>query len=287
MTKMSDVMETAPVTTTETAPVETTQQTQQQAAPQAVQPATETKSSLLDVFKSKAPQGAPTGWLEKVKDEDALIKTVYAAQSLIGKKGDIPAEDAPEEVRGAFWKKMGADEIKGVELVGQQKELFEESVNKLADIYKSTLLTAKNSKDHAQKMLSAYVQAEEQAMIAEQNAAKAAEAAELQALSRKFGLNAEQITAEINGVYSRFGWSADTPIREALLTIAKETGNSRVMVDANLHNTIQGLETQQKHAYDIVVELAKNPNRTTEYDAALKELKAINAKVTAFSKNSG
>ena len=279
---MSDVMETAPVvTTTETAPVETTQQTQQ-AAPQAVQQAAEVKASLLDVFKSKAPQGAPTGWLEKVKDEDALIKTVYAAQSLIGKKGDIPAEDAPEEVRGAFWKKMGADEIKGIELVGQQKEVFEESVNKLADIYKSTLLTAKNSKDHAQKMLSAYVQLEEQAMIAEQNAAKAAEAAEVQALSRKFGLNAEQINAEINGVYSRFGWSADTPIREALLTIAKETGNSRVMADANLNNTVHGLETQQQDAHRVLVDMARKGINGVEYDMQLRKVKELNSKVSAF-----
>lgn len=278
--------DTAPVTTTETAPEQkTAAQTQTQ----------ETKTpSLLEVFKSKAPEGAPTGWLEKLKDDEGLIKTVYSAQSLLGKKGDIPAEDAPDEVRQEFWKKLGADKVAPLEIpdFGEEfgkmgaelKEYYGGVSAKVAEIAKAVAPTAKNVPDLMNKVLETFIKQDaENARLARIEQEKQLKA-QFETVAKKAGLSVDQLNKEIEAVKGKYGWGNETSIAELLLTLAKETSNTNTLKEAYLHNTAEGLDTQFEHENAILIDMAKKNISGIEYDTQLAKVQKLIEKISQMRK---
>ena len=277
-----EVVDTAPVM--ETAPAETTEAVET------------TRASLLETFRSKAPEGAPTGWLDKVKDDESLIKTTYAAQSLLGKKGDIPPEDAPDEVRGEFWNKLGADKIAPLEIpdFGEEygdmgaelKEYYGGVSEKVAEIAKTVAPTAKNVPDLMNKVMEAFIkedaEASRVAKIEQQKQMKE----QFETVAKKAGLSVDQLNQEVEQVKAKYGWSNDTSIAELLLTLAKETSNSNTLKDAHLNNTAEGLEAQQLDAHSVLMDMVKKGVSGAEYEMQLRKVRELNEKLSNLQKTS-
>ncbi len=280
-----EVTDTAPETT-ETAPAETTETTQE----------VSTAQSLLDVFKSKAPEGAPTGWLEKIKDEDSLVKTVYAAQSLIGKKGDIPAEDAPDEVRQEFWNKLGADKVAPLDLpdFGEEfgdmgaelKEYYGGISEKVAEIAKTVAPTSKNVPDLMNKVLESFIKEDAEAARVAKFEQQKQMKEQFETVAKKAGLSTDQLNQEIEQVKGKYGWDDSTSIAELLLTLAKETSNSNTLQDAHLNNTMEGLDSQFEHENAVLIDMAKKNVSGVEYDSQLAKVQKLMEKISNLQKRS-
>jgi len=249
---MSDeAKDTAPVEVTETAPVET--------APVEVAPIEakveakeEIKPSLLAALKGMVP-AEKAKWLEKYKDDQSALNGIMSAQEMLGKKGDIPKEDASPEAIKEFWGKLGADsiEIKGIELgedFGGMKTGLEEYYKgvggKLNEIAKQEISKAKNIPDMLNRIFSRFANEDAQGQL---QASK--EQAELDdkligKLAGKTGLSRDQIGKTYQETMQRYGWGDETTKYEVMLELAKNTTNSKVMQDSYLHNTSEGVQQQ-------------------------------------------
>ena len=148
-----EVKDTAPVVDTapETTPTEAPAETQ---AP-----------SFRDSFKEKVGEDAFKSF-EKYTDDDSLVNGIKAAQSMIGKKGDIPAEDAAEDAYQEFWGKLGSDKIdlKAPELgeefgdlAGDLKETYGGITARIQEIAKEQIGKSKNLPDIIQNVLGQYL----------------------------------------------------------------------------------------------------------------------------------
>jgi len=278
-----EVVDTAPVT--ETAPAEVAE---------AVETTDSAKSGdWYESFKSSLGEEERKS-IEKYKDGDSFKKGTFSAFSMIGKKGDIPAEDAPDEVRSAFWNKLGADKVSAVEipdfgeeygdLGAELKEYYGGVSEKIAEIAKGIAGSAKSVPDLLNKVMQEFIKDDaENARVARLEQTKQMKE-QFEKVAKKSGLSVEQLNQEVEQVKAKYGWGNDTSIAELLLTLAKETSNTNTLKDAHLNNTSEGLEQQQLDAHGILMDMVKKGVSGAEYEIQLRKVKELNEKLSKMQK---
>jgi len=231
------------VTDTVTAPVEESA-TQAEATPVA--------PSLRDAFAEKL--GDDFKSFEKYKDDESLINGIMSAQQMIGKKGDIPAEDADDETKAEFWKKMGLSDEMDITLPEFGEE-FGDLANQLPDYYggikdqileiaKDVIPKSGNVNEMLNGIMNEFVKRDADATRIREAENMAAQKDMLEKVAAKNGISADQLSAKTEEIMNRQGWSNETHFTEVLLEFAKMTENSTELKDAHLHNTTEGLDTQ-------------------------------------------
>ena len=229
----------------DTAPVEET-------APATDAPAPVDAPTLRDTFKAKVGDDAFKSF-EKYSDDDSLVNGILSAQSMIGKKGDIPAEDADAETYKEFWGKLGSENIKidPIELGDEfgaitqdLKDVYGGITESIQDIAKEEIAQSKNIPDLMNRIVGRYLK--EDAERARLGAVEQKEASEKQfaATAGKTGLSTDQLKAVNEEVIKQNGWDESTSIAEVLYTLSKATTNSNTMKEAHLNNTNEGLDAQ-------------------------------------------
>lgn len=277
--------ETAPVTTETapvTAPVEQTQtQTQTQEAPKAL--------GIREGLMAKLPK-EKTKWLEKYKDDEATVNGIMSAVEMLGKKGDIPKEDATPEAFKEFWSKLGADKVElktpefGAEfgdLGGQLKEYYGSVNAKVAEILKNEIGTAKNIPDLFNKVMSKFIADDAEATRLRETETKKQMQEAFQKVAVKSGLSTDQLKAMNDEVVKKYGWDDSTSFAEVLLTLAKETSNSNIIKDSFANNTSQGLEMQLA---EIVTSDDYLHSSGPKHDMAVQKARALMDKLNSMQK---
>lgn len=280
-----EVVDTAPVT--ETAPAEVAE---------AVETTDSAKSGdWYESFKSSLGEEERKS-IEKYKDGDSFKKGTFSAFSMIGKKGDIPAEDAPDEVRSAFWNKLGADKVTAVEipdfgeeygdLGAELKEYYGGVSEKIAEIAKGVAGSAKSVPDLMNKVMQEFIKDDaEDARVARLEQTKQMKE-RFETVAKKAGLSVDQLNQEVAQVKAKYGWGNDTSIAELLLTLAKETSNTNTLKDAHLNNTSEGLDTQFEHENAVLIDMAKKNVIGVEYDTQLAKVQKLIGKISEMQKRS-
>ncbi len=216
------------------------------------QPVETTAPSFRDTFKSKVGDEAFASF-EKYGDDDSFVNGILSAQSMIGKKGDIPAEDATPEQRKEFWDKLGGADIKlavpelGEEfgdLAAELTETYGGITQRIQEIAAEEYGKAANLPELIQSVMGRYLQ--EDALAVKQgqadNAAQTQE--QFNKLAVEVGLAPEALKSTVEGVMAKYGWDSNTSVTKALYTLAKETAESTTLKDAVLTNTQEGLDAQ-------------------------------------------
>lgn len=235
--------ETAPIT--ETAPVEpTTQETT----------TTETAPDWFEGFKADLNEQELKS-IEKYKDGDSFKNGTFSAFSMIGKKGDIPPEDAPEEAKAEFAKKLGLENVKFAD--GEKVELdesFGDKKGELEEAYTGYVggflenLVEKFAKNPSMATVkeAAIEFAKQDAKVALEREAeqRAALVEQKKAAAGKLGISVDDMNRTIKEVIASRGWDAGVTFDEVLCTLARETTNSNTLKDAHLNNTTEGLQAQ-------------------------------------------
>lgn len=278
--------ETAPVTTTETAPVQTTEQTSQTI----VQQTQEVKApSIRESLLAKLPK-EKTKWLEKYKDDDSTVNGIMSAIEMVGKKGDIPKEDAPSEAFKEFWNKLGADKVElnvpefGEEygdLGGQLKEYYSGVNSKVTEILNNEIANAKNIPDLFNKVMNKFIAEDAEAARLREVETKKQMEESFKKVAIKSGLSAEQLKATNDEVIKKYGWDDTTSFAEILYTLAKETSNTNVIKDSFMNNTSQGLEMQLQ---EIVTSDEYLYGSGAKHDLAVKNAIELMTKLNAMQK---
>jgi len=228
------VVETAPVE--ETAPV---------ATEEAVTP------SFRDAFKEKAGEDFKS--FEKYGDDESLLNGILAAQKMIGKKGDIPAEDADDEAKAEFWKKLGSDKLEiAIPAFGEEfgdtaqglTEYYGGIKDKVLEIAKDVIPKSGDVNEMLGNIINEFVKQDAEASRLGELETRTQIEDATKAVAAKAGITVDQLQAQNKEVLDRYGWGNETQISEMLLTLAKETSNTTTLKDAHLHNTSEGLDAQ-------------------------------------------
>ncbi len=216
------------------------------------QPVEVATPSFRDAFKEKVGDEAFKSF-EKYADDDSLANGIMSAQSMIGKKGDIPAEDATPEQRKEFWDKLGGSDIAltapefGEEfgdLAAELKESYGGITQRIQEIAAEEIGNAKNVPELIQNIMGKYLQ-EDALAVKQSQADNAAQTQEqFNKLAVEVGLAPEALKSTVEGVMAKYGWDGTTSVTKALYTLAKETSESTTLKDAVLTNTQEGLDTQ-------------------------------------------
>lgn len=240
----NEVTETtaAPVTDTANVATATPVETKQQSS------SPDLKALILDGL---APEDQKM--FEKYKDGTSIKNGVIAAMKMVGKKGDIPSEDAPDEVRSEFWNKLGADKIAitppefGQEfgdLGAQLKEYYGGVAGKVAEIAKTVIPKSKNVGEMLNGIMAEFIKQDAEASRLKEVEVKQQMEKAFSDVARKTGLSVDELKRTNDEVIKRYGWNDQTSFAEILATLAKETTNSNTMRDAHLNNTNEGIEMQ-------------------------------------------
>ncbi len=227
----------------------TPEPTPQQEAPQTSEPTQAT--SLRDVFAEKLGDNFKS--FEKYKDDDSLINGIMSAQQMIGKKGDIPPEDADDETKREFWNKLGADQVDlGVPEFGDEygdlgktlKDYYGEVNSKIVEIAKDVIPKSGNVNEMLNGIVGRFIEEDAKNTLEQQAQAKAEAQESFKKVAAKAGLSTEKLMQTNNEVIKKYGWDDDTTIPEILYTLARETSNSKEYQESRLHNTSEGLQAQ-------------------------------------------
>jgi len=246
-------------------------------------------TAILESLRGKVP-AEQAKWLEKYKDDDGVIKGILSAQEMIGKKGEIPDENATPEQKAEFAKKIGADSLvfdkdketiefdpkygeKGKEYSQAYGELVSEFMSNLSTKFgeKPTLATIKEAVLDFVKADAEKVWQNEQAMTETFNK-------QMTDVSAKYGLSVDQVKTANTEVMARFGFTNETPIVEILHTLAKETSGSTTMKGSTVPNSPAGVTNrlsaimQDKNFWDRTTENAQ------QHDALVKEYQELSLK---------
>lgn len=261
-----EVVDTAPEAT-ETAPTETT--------------TTEAPQSTKDWLASNAPEGAKTDWLNKYDSDESLAKGIYAAQQMIGKKGDIPAEGATPEEYQEFWGKLGANdmEIKAPEL----GEEFGDARQELGDYYggiaeqvnaiaKEEIASATSVPDLLNKIVGRFIAEDSKMTLENQIESSKSLEDQFKAVAAKTGMTPDGLKQSNSEVINRMGWNDETTIHEIIHEFNKVTTNSKTLQEAHLNNSHEGLDAQiaQISASDVYLR-----ETGPKHDLAVKEMNRL------------
>jgi len=270
------------VTDTATAPVE------EGATQTEVTQSTETTTpSLRDVFAEKLGDNFKS--FEKYKDDDSLINGIMSAQQMIGKKGDIPAEDADDETKAEFWKKLGFGDDMDIELpefgeefgdlANQLPEYYGGIKDQILEIAKDVIPKSGNVNEMLNGIMSEFVKRDAEATKQQQMENTKAQKELLEKVAAKNGLTAEQLGSKTEEIMKRQGWDNNTHFTEVLLEFAKMTDNSTELKDAYLHNTSEGIDQQ-------IAEISASDEYLREsgpkHDLAVKKVRELLEKKQKF-----
>lgn len=250
-------------------------------APAEAPKSVEATESLVEMFRSKAPEGAKMGWLDNMKDDDSLVKTAFAAQSLIGKKGDIPAEDADDATKAEFWKKLGSDELDiALPEFGEEfgdtaqglTEYYGGIKDKVLEIAKDVIPKSGNVNEMLGGIINEFVKQDAEASRLGELETRTQIEEATKNVAAKAGITVEQLQSQNKEVLDRYGWGNETQISEMLLTLAKETSNMNTLKEAHLNNTAEGLDAQ-------IAEISASDNylraEGPQHDLAVNKLKDL------------
>lgn len=208
-------------------------------------------------FLQYAPEDyKDAGTWEKFKDADmgTALKAIVDMDRYVGKKGDIPGEDAGEEARAEFAKKLGFE-------VGEEPqtyielgaEEFGDDASGLADMYNNGIHDAMG------RIAQAFAQNPTMEGVAQglrewaMNDAQATKAGQLESqqameqqaaeVASKLGLTPDAMSQMNQEVMKARGWDNNTTIHEVLNTFARETTNTNTMKQA-LNSTPAGKQAR-------------------------------------------
>ncbi len=208
--------------------------------------------SLRDSFKEKVGDDVFKSF-EKYADDDSLVNGIVAAQKMVGKKGDIPAEDADDETKAEFWKKLGSDKLDialpefGEEFgdtAQQLGEYYGGIKDKVLEIAKDVIPKSGNVSEMLSGIISEFVKQDAEASRLSSIEANAEAEKAFAVVAGKTGLSVDQLKATNEEIIKQNGWTNETHIAEVLYALSKATSNSSVMKDAHLNNTNEGLDAQ-------------------------------------------
>ena len=235
---MSDqeVVDTAPETTPDTAPAENT------------------GGDWYSSFKEGLGENELKA-IEKYQDGDSFRKGAFSAFSMIGKKGDIPAEGSAPETYGEFADKLGfipsTDAKTYIDLdsetYGDSKAGLDEMYNGLVgNVMQKAIENFRTnpSPEAFEKALIDVAMADAEASLQSQRDGQKQLTEQFNTTAARLGLSPEQLREAEGEVTKRFGWDENTNIHEILHTLAKTTSNSTTLQDAHLNNSQEGLQTQ-------------------------------------------
>ncbi len=212
--------------------------------------------TLRESFLAAVPE-EKRGAFEKYKDDASLVDGVLTAQSMIGKKGDIPPENASPEEVAEFWGKLGAGEIKPGEFAyGEEfgdlaqplSERHAEVDKQITELFNDALKEARTLPELKDRVLKAYLQSEAEKERQSTIESQALEKEEFAKFAVENGLSVEQASGMIKGVNSRLGFTDETPVDEAYRKLAyayaTATEESSTLKEARLENSSGGIQTQ-------------------------------------------
>ena len=197
--------------------------------------------------------GEDKRYFEKYKDKDSAKKGIVSAFQLVGKKGDIPKEDATPEERAAFWNKLGAEKLEVKipefgdefgELKGQLGEYYGNIGKEISEIAKTVIPQSKGIDDAINKIVAEFAKRDGERTLKSQTESKSLTEQNILNTAKKAGLSVEQLKQYNQEVIDRFGWSDETSFAEILLELHKSTFNSPAVREAYLQNTNEGIEHQ-------------------------------------------
>lgn len=247
------------------------------------------KTAILESLRGKVP-AEHAKWLEKYKDDDGVVKGILSAQEMIGKKGDIPADDATPEQKAEFAKKLGADKLifdkdketiefdpkygdKGKEYSAAYGELVSDFMANLADKFgkNPSMATIKEAVLDFVKVDAEKLYNNEQAMITIFNE-------QLKTVAGKNGLTVDQLKTANSEVMAKYGFNNETPVIEILHTLAKETAGSTTMKGSTVPNTPAGVTTRLSTIMQDNDFWNKTPENSAKHDALVKEYQELSLK---------
>ena len=221
---------------------------------QSAEPTVETQAApdWYESFKSSLSDSERKS-IEKYKDGESFKNGTFSAFSMIGKKGDIPQENATDEQKAEFWNKLGADKLEvsapefGEEfgdLGAKLSEYYGGITQDILDIAKEIIPKSGNVNEMLSGILNEYIQRDA-------NAAREAEIAQKAQMKEDFnkaavaaGMTPDQFRATNEEVMKRFGWDENTHIGTILNALGAATSNSNEIKDARMHNTSEGLRSR-------------------------------------------
>jgi hypothetical protein len=232
---------------------------------------------FIDQYVPEEYKDAKT-W-DKFRDTDpaTALKSIADMDKYIGKKGDIPAEDATEEARAEFWNKLGADKIEvdlpelGEEfgdLKGELSEYYGGINEQIMEIAKEVIPSAKNVPDIIQGILSKFVQNDAKATLDARIQAQAAEKEALGAAAQRLGVTTEEMTRVNNELIQREG--NDVTFHELAYKYAQATSNSATPKDA-LVSTPAGKQSRMQEIYEDRDFWNKTPENAKRHDQLVAE----------------
>jgi len=275
------------VTDTATAPVEdgATQSVETGASTEA---STEASTpSLRDMFAEKLGDNFKS--FEKYKDDESLINGIMSAQQMIGKKGDIPAEDADDATKAEFWKKLGFGDDMDIELpefgeeygdlANQLPEYYGGIKEQILEIAKDVIPKSGNVNEMLNGIMNEFVKRDAEATRQREAENMKSQKEMLEKVASKNGLTPDQLGAKTEEIMKRQGWDNDTHFTEVLLEFAKMTDNSTELKDAYLHNTGEGIDQQ-------IAEISASDEYLREsgpkHDLAVKKVRELLEKKQKF-----
>jgi hypothetical protein len=241
-------------------------------------------SSLRDALSSHLGEGAEApAWMGKYADDAALANGIFAGQSMIGKKGDIPSEGSAPEAYAEFADKMGFKPIEGdKEYVSLSSERFGDSKAQLEPMYNQGIrqvmdkaienFRANPSPQAFEDALTEWANGDAEATIQSIIDGNKATSESFNSTAARMGLTPEQLAQSNEETAKRYGWTEGLDMNEVLYTLAKSTSNSTTLQDAHLNNTTEGLQAQVD---ELQIELQDRSVSAAQHEINLKKMKSL------------
>lgn len=217
---------------------------------------TEVKVESKDWFQQfREAAGEDARYLDKYKDADSAKKGILSAFQMVGKKGDIPKDDAPDTERAEFWNKLGADKIdikipefgdEYGDLKGQLGEYYSGVANEIVEIAKDVIPKSKGINDAIAAIVSEFAKRDGERTLKSQVESTRMTEENIAGTAKKLGLSVDELKRANQEVIDRFGWNDKTSFAEVLQELHKATFNSPVMQQAYMNNTNEGLRLQME-----------------------------------------
>jgi len=238
------------------------------------------EASWFDGFKGSLSEEEAKSF-EKYKDGDSLKKGTLSAFSMIGKKGDIPAEGSAPETYGEFADKLGftplAEPQSFIELDGDkwgdQKGGMEEMYNGAGNSVINKAIENFRSNPSPQAFIDAvkeYITEDAESTFLQQADGNKAMQEQFKQVADKSGLSTEALKQGNDEVIKRMGWDDSTTIHEIIHEFNKFTTNSQTLQEAHLHNTTEGID-QQIRELDVMLNDRTVPDDQHKLNVARKQ----------------
>ena len=241
-------------------------------------------SALRDALSSHLGEGAEApAWMGKYSDDTALANGIFAGQSMIGKKGDIPSEGSTPEAYGEFADKMGFKPIEGdKQYIELSSERYGDSKAELEPIYNQGIRSVMDkaienfrtnpSPQAFEDALTEWANGDAESTIQGMIDGNKATSESFNSTAARMGLTPEQLAQSNEETAKRYGWTNGLDMNEVLHTLAKSTSNSTTLQDAHLNNTNEGLQAQVD---ELQIELQDRSVSDAQHTLNLKKMKDL------------